>query len=1262
MYLNYLSVTLYLSIFYLMNFLVGYLLLNFRKINIFLKMPFGVKLPIYISLGLISSSVIKYFVGCIFLHPIISILVPSIALLLILIVRKRKIKEDSLFSKSCFDKTSMLFMFLFLFVFVFFVFVAGTLQWPPWGDVKYHGAQTSLMLLHHKTLITWEPIVSSGQPSFIGYSLGFHSDVAYMSSLFNVYPGEAVFLLATSICILIPLVLSSLTYFLTRSKLFSVITFLSIFLYNPHHHHWIFGNYYNGPYPNYFGLLTVFTFCVLISMHELGKDELDSLQNAFILFLVNLNLIVTYPPYWPYVLITCIFLQRRQIRKAITWLFSTKTGIGVGGFFSLSSLVLYIFFKDFLNYYPYQALRGFFGALHTPFPYFTINFLHDNLIGVSITIALIISMFFMFRKTLLGVSVLYIIVFFLFLLGVLGVKGLTMLGSYRAIMISAGLSWVLIPAMFKHVSSHISNMAEMITLKFKKLKTTLHLRTLYNIVLLTSIFCLTVYGVYPSLETQLSLEPASYFSFRKERGLGFEDDFKALEFINNNVPSSDLILNDMSPTSSWVNSFSIKNLTFFWVANRPIEEYEELRMAWEKIDDAIFLKGVISKYQVRYIFVTSDLYNYEYAGWGGEQRPIKKDNYSKILDQYSFLNPVFKSGNTRVYETFLRMDGELVSWLEDFTNVSKWTCTTLEFSEKASDAHVYFQQNEGILSCVMNSTAESFGIILSHIFEEPLSLHDYDQLEFRVKTNEDGRLMLYLANETHIDYEKPLVYCIPQDWRTQSCNILLDMAPGSYYDRIWRIDVLTSGKEKSVILDLDWIDIYGYHYRASPQMSVYPVHQTSFSLDQIQHDPNEINYDVDFAGALSFDGVDDYVYSYCEVPNTWTIEFRLKSHTATFGRYDPIIFYEDGKNFFFIAIYGGSEFFKWRLTCRINGTDVFDDYNVPFAGATDLTSLNHFAATMNGTTVKFYHNGVLVKSVNTAWDGTIPSSNLYIGKGLLKNTYTNGIFTEVRIYNRSLTQAELNKNMKVPLDPVKDGLILWFPFGEVTADILHDLSGQERHGTIHGATWVERREFDRVIINLRVFDARTAVGDEALVFYDAFYEYDHKPFYGSVRLNDAVFSQNYVGNRTYNVTEIFDGKYNLTDFEANDVNVVFDKINIHLSVVPDSGGIYGPFSMPIVDIEAFYAYDNMPFDGIVTLNNSVITPLTPSGEYRYTVSSVVDGRYGITVFDSNTVTTKFTNPRSIIDNIMVTTLIALTSFFACVTVILVKRVGKTNVS
>jgi len=1226
--------------------------MNFKEINTFSKMPFGVKLPIYVSLGLISSSVIKYFLGCIFLHPIASILVPSVALLLILIVRKRKIKEDSLFSKSCFDKTSILFMFLFLFSFIFFVFVAGTLKWPPWGDVQYHGAITSLMLLHRKTLITWEPIRSSNQPSSISYmNLGFHSEAAYMSSLFDVYPGEAVFLLVTSICILIPLILSSLTYFLTRSKMFSVITFLSMFLsapgvpWWPSQHHWVFGNYYNGPYPNYFGLLTVFTFCMLISIYELGKDELNPFQNALILFLVSLNLIVTYIPYWPYILITCVLLQKRQIRKAITWLSSTKTGIMAGGFFSFSSLLFYIFFKDFLNYYPYQALRYFFGWLHDSLPYFTINFLYDNLIGVSITIALIISLFFMFRKTFLGISVLYIIVFFPFLLGVLGVKGLTILKPYRAIMIDAGLSWVLISAMFKHINSHISNMPEIITLRIKKLKTSMHLRTLYNVVLLTLIFYLTVYGFYPSLQAQFSLEAASYFSFRKERGPGLEDDFRALEFIHHNISSSDLILNDRSPTSSWVNSFSIKNLTFFWVVNRPLHEYGELRMAWEKIDDAIFLKRVISKYQIRYIFVTSDLYNYEYAGWGGEQRPIKKGNYSEILDQYSFLNPIFKSGNTRVYETFLMMDGEPVSWSEDFTNLSKWTYSTFEFSEKPSDSHFYFQQNDGILSCVMNSTADSFGVILSYVFEEPLSLYEYDQLDFRIKTNGTGRLMLYLANETYIDYESPLVYRIPQDWRTQSFNILTNMAPGSGYDRIWRINALSTGKENSMILDLDWINIRGYRYEVSSQPFSTHVCPPGLSdivlVNQSQHDFSRMNHDNNFTVALSFDGIDDYVEAFVETPNTWTIEFRLKSYNATFDRYDPIMFYKDENNFFFIRLYPT----KWGLYVRINGTTVVDEYKVPYVEGTDITSFNHFAVTMDGTTVKFYHNGMPVKSVDTSWDGTIPSSNLYIGKGFLKNTYTNGIFTEVRIYNKSLNQAELNNNMKSPLAPVKDGLILWFPFNEGMENIVHDLSGKEHYGTIYGATWMERRHFDRVVINLRVSDARINIGDEVLIFYEAFYEYDREPFFGSVRLNDTFFSQNDVGKRTYKVTEIFDKKHTTTNFKANEVNVTFDKIDIHLSVVPDSGGRYGPFCMPLVETKAFYTYDNAPFDGLVTLNNTEITPLKLSGKYVYKVSSVAGGRYNITVFDSNSVVIEFVNPRIYVDYITLTMLIGLTTFF-----------------
>lgn len=1258
--LNYFSSTFYLLIFYFLNLPLGYLLLHLKETKTFSRMPLGARLPIYLSFGLIFSSLIKYLLGLIHIYSVTPIII-SLTAFLLLAVKARKEKRSIFLHIGHIDLDSIFFVVLFLFSFTFFVFAVGTLRWPPWGDITYHGTYTSLMRLHEKTAITWEPIGgwdpvtrSLNPQSVLSYPLGFQSEAAYLSLLLNIYPGEAVFLLGTGICILIPLVLSSLTYLMTRSKLFSAITFFSTFLYHPsgHNHYWIFGYYYNGPYPFLFGLLSIFTFCILIAIYYRDKNEPNSLHILLISSLMAMQLLITYPVFCFFV-IASFFSQIGLVRKGIMWLFSTRRGNITSILSLLLFLLFYILSKDFLNPIIFSYLRGFWSSLTTPLPYFSIKFLYDSIIGISILIGAVTAVFLLTRKIYSGISFFYLIIFLPFLLSLTGITYFGFLTPNRSIMINAGLSWVLISVTFKYVHFNIPNIRK-ITIKFTKLKkiNTSYMHALYDAFLVTMIVLLTLYGFYPSLEAQFSLKPASYFSFRNARGPGFEDDFKALEFINEHIPSSDLILNDISPTSVWVNSFSIKNLTFYKKVNRPVEEYKELKMAWESPNNALLLRRLIEKYRIKFIFVTSDMYTYDWPGWGGTPVPKTKSNYTSIFDNYSFLNPVFKSGNTRVYETFLNMEERYVSWLEDFRNISKWPYSTWNIGEATDTFNISLQQSEDVFSVIIQSNNYDArgGIILSHSFEKPLSLYEYHQLEFRAKTNGTAQIRLYFANETHMDSTDPALYIIPKDWSTQSFNILSDVP--MFYDRIWRMDILLSGQEKTAALHLDWIKMYGYKYafEADELTGAGVKDLSAYNYQSMIYSANWANEKTNYA--LSFDGVDDYVdCGNSESLNTQvgTVELWLKSATAEFDRYDPVLYYNDGNNFLFLRFYPD----KWGVYCRVGGQTLLDEHEVPYMSGYNLTTFNHFTVTQNGTTMRFYHNGNLMKSISsTCWSESTGSPTLFIGKGILSNTYTNGIINEIRIYNVTLSQVEIHRNMMERYNPIRGGLVLWLPLKEGMGIVAYDMSGQGNDGLIYGATWMPRESWDQVVINLKVFDDRVNIDDEAIVFYEAFYDYDGEPFCGSIVLNDTVFSQDFVGKRGYKVIGVVDEKHGLTAFTSDEVYVIFDKVLISLSVNKESQ--YGPFSRPFIQTEAFYAYDNATYDGVVTFNDTLSQNL--SGKYAYAVSLIEGGRYEITVFDSNTVIIEFADhPPVYITYIICITLIALVIFLTCRFAMLLKK-------
>jgi Concanavalin A-like lectin/glucanases superfamily len=76
----------------------------------------------------------------------------------------------------------------------------------------------------------------------------------------------------------------------------------------------------------------------------------------------------------------------------------------------------------------------------------------------------------------------------------------------------------------------------------------------------------------------------------------------------------------------------------------------------------------------------------------------------------------------------------------------------------------------------------------------------------------------------------------------------------------------------------------------------------------------------------------------------------------------------------------------------------------------------HEALTYDGTTLRLYINGVL--AISQARTGTILAGGtnpLWIGGNSPHGEYSQGLIDEVRIYNRALSQTEIQSDMNTPL-------------------------------------------------------------------------------------------------------------------------------------------------------------------------------------------------------------------------------------------------------
>ena len=93
----------------------------------------------------------------------------------------------------------------------------------------------------------------------------------------------------------------------------------------------------------------------------------------------------------------------------------------------------------------------------------------------------------------------------------------------------------------------------------------------------------------------------------------------------------------------------------------------------------------------------------------------------------------------------------------------------------------------------------------------------------------------------------------------------------------------------------------------------------------------------------------------------------------------------------------------------------FASANVYGTAALATNTWTHVAGTYDGTTMRFYVNGVEVASL--AQTGTINTSSgaLTIGGDASNGQYWSGLIDEVRIYDRALSATEIQADMNSPV-------------------------------------------------------------------------------------------------------------------------------------------------------------------------------------------------------------------------------------------------------
>jgi hypothetical protein len=207
-----------------------------------------------------------------------------------------------------------------------------------------------------------------------------------------------------------------------------------------------------------------------------------------------------------------------------------------------------------------------------------------------------------------------------------------------------------------------------------------------------------------------------------------------------------------------------------------------------------------------------------------------------------------------------------------------------------------------------------------------------------------------------------------------------------------------------------------------------------------------------FGTALDFDGTNDSVIVANDLnlrpTNTITVETWVKynsltQYTGPFTHLQDNATNESGYG----ITYLNSQIRFWLVTENMGAGDHNDN-----PGTTINTDTwYHIAGTYDGTTIKFYLNGVLsaseAKTGNIDWD--FPPTDFRIGAYHDDEThYFDGSVDEVRVWNVARTQAEIQANMYSPLAGSESGLVGYWPFEEGSGTTASDLTANGNNGTL----------------------------------------------------------------------------------------------------------------------------------------------------------------------------------------------------------------------
>jgi len=646
---------------FLISFPIGFLILS-DKIK---AVPFVIKLPIYISLGLIIITILLFAIGTVIVSHYILVAIGILSYFLLFYKFLKKKDGFSVnFTKKWFlqNYVSIISIVFFILVFFHFAFVTGYMGWPPAGDITNHGLVTSLIQHNEKLGSTLSPLWPEAS---IKTPMGLHLLAANYSSLFGIFPGESFFVMGTSIIILIVCTVFSTVYILTRSLAFSSIAIAATFYIHPslNLERWIVGYFYNGPYPNMYGYLILIIF--ILFWFILSNNERKGKKFYAMIFSTILGFLIVYPPF---VILPALFIiieliikyfNHRNLNENESHLRQSpehrKKLLKTYHFSWVAILAPVIMFDIvILNQLEeiIQAVKR--GNIHY---YISFEEYFVDYTYILVMLTLLFSCIFILKRKYLRLSIFYLVFtgILVFSSQEIVFEQIWFLLTGRLFPILHIFSWMMILLYTREIIRWKFNSHTSITSYISN-------RNLSRIIIGTiSITLISILFLNP-LISHATLEQAEIFDWFPS-SKSFQNDYYLLAWISENIEYKDLMMTDYSFTSKFIHSFSIQNVTasIWFTSDFDIERAKEAQLAWANPQT---FPNFLQKYDIKYVLLNSE--------WGFKSsllivddkkylaKEISPKKYREILSKFPFLEPVKEIGTSSVYKV---LKPELIEYL-----------------------------------------------------------------------------------------------------------------------------------------------------------------------------------------------------------------------------------------------------------------------------------------------------------------------------------------------------------------------------------------------------------------------------------------------------------------------------------------------------------------------------------------------------------------------------------------------------------------------